>query len=132
MATCSDGSSAASTQAGIPEEIDVPSFNEPEVNFFIVTPRHHTDPDTLVTDEDLSALTKDSNAADSQPMGTLKTDSSMPENVVDDPVLADLRMLPSQMARLQMRVEDIAENNVGDMEGLPMYDQVASRSRAGR
>lgn len=52
------------------------------------------------------------------------------ESVVEELVLVELRGMRSQMARLQMQMEEIVVHDVGDMESPPMYNQVTSRRGA--
>lgn len=53
--------------------------------------------------------------------------SRIPGSSSSDPVLIELRKIRSQMALLQLRVDDIEGHSPDDMESLPEYNQVASR-----
>ena len=60
------------------------------------------------------------------PSVATENNSTEPESAAADPVLKELLKIRSQMARLQMRMEEMGEHRPSDTESLPMYDQVVS------
>lgn len=125
VATCPDESSSPSERTRIREEINTPSIDEPEIS--LTRPlTYHPLPSTLVVTQSTPEPRDDAAAKQLLPNKTEVT-SAEAESTAEDPVIAELRGMRSQIARLQMQMEEMAENNVGSTESPPMYDQVARR-----
>lgn len=124
-ATYPDSSSVTSTQNRVPDETGIPSANEPDID----PPMQSM----LMAKQSVPAPHVDNDPIERQPpRNQMETTSREPEDMVDDsdPFLAELRRIRSQMARLQMRVDEMEEQNTEVTESPPMYNQVVSRREA--
>lgn len=118
-----DEPSSASAQIRIREMINIPSVGA----LGTLIPHSHLS-STMLINLDVSALRHDNDATNKQLLPIqMETDPRETEGPVIDPVLSELRRIRSQMALLQMRVDEIQEHDPGNTENLPLYHQVISR-----
>lgn len=122
IATYSDEASATSNQ--VPQEIESPYVNEPSTSRIRPLPRLPL-PGTSVMNQDVAASHDVNDAMVTQQIHVEKEATSTElESIVEGPVLAELRGIRAQVARLQMQMEEMVVHNAIETESPPMYNQV--------